>query len=90
MQAGANDASASALVQGLCNGLSEKLDQERKVDLCNALLDICHEHIESQASCKELISGVLNDVACTVALLGSLAPKVKSNDRALKRAKITE
>lgn len=87
---GANDTNASALVEGLRSGLLEKLDQNRKVEFCNALLDICQEHVESHAVCKELVSAVLKDVPVTVALLGALAPKVKSSDRALKRAKTTE
>ncbi|KAH6904492.1 hypothetical protein BKA70DRAFT_1373519 [Coprinopsis sp. MPI-PUGE-AT-0042] len=87
---GANDTIANALVEGLRNGLSEKLDQNRKIEFCSALLDICDEHVEAHAICKELMSSVLKDVPVTVALLGALAPKVKSSDRAPKRAKTTE
>lgn len=47
---GTADVAGSVLVDGLRQGLLEKLDQNRKLELCDALLDVCSDHVESVSS----------------------------------------
>ncbi|EAU87657.2 hypothetical protein CC1G_09118 [Coprinopsis cinerea okayama7 len=81
---------SGVLAAGLLQGLFEKLDQQRKIELCDVLLEICSDHVESHIVCKELLSTVLKDIPVTVALLNSLSPSNKATDRAIKRAKTNE
>jgi U3 small nucleolar RNA-associated protein 10 len=38
---------SGVLAAGLLQGLFEKLDQQRKIELCDVLLEICSDHVES-------------------------------------------
>ncbi|TFK24886.1 hypothetical protein FA15DRAFT_669091 [Coprinopsis marcescibilis] len=90
LPAGSAETPGQVLKENLQQGLFQKLDQNRKIELCGALLDICEEHPESHVVCKEILAGVLQDIPVMVTLLNSLAPINKASDRAVKRAKTAE
>ncbi|KAA1474189.1 hypothetical protein DENSPDRAFT_781033 [Dentipellis sp. KUC8613] len=78
-----------ALLHHLEHGLFSRLSLERKLEICQLLLEISTEDVESQTYCKTALAKILEGVHLLVVLLDSLQPVPKEpTQRATKRAKL--
>ncbi|KAJ7452113.1 hypothetical protein B0H11DRAFT_1742292 [Mycena galericulata] len=79
------------LLQKLEQGLLASLTIDRKVELCNLLLEVGRQgRRHGYLSSKKLLATALHDIPLVVRLLASTRPEVDTSPRPSKRAKITE
>ncbi|KAG6868786.1 hypothetical protein C0993_010713 [Termitomyces sp. T159_Od127] len=72
------------------HGLFSALSGERKISLCNLLLELGTQHADAYAACKQLLAHLIEDVPLIIHILGSLQPTSNANAQpATKRAKTT-
>ncbi|KZT03292.1 uncharacterized protein LAESUDRAFT_744673 [Laetiporus sulphureus 93-53] len=82
-------AARRTLAYQLEHGLFTKLSSERKVDLCDILIDISVNDASAMPDCKQLLSSVLTDVAVISSILVLYRPSVEDvPNRASKRARL--
>ncbi|KAF8626030.1 hypothetical protein AX15_005120 [Amanita polypyramis BW_CC] len=79
------------LSTGLEKGIFADLNQERKISLCELILEIAMQEHEMYGQCKKLLSNLLNDIPLILHLLSLLQPtSVDPGVRASKRPKTTD
>ncbi|KAF8966928.1 armadillo-type protein [Flammula alnicola] len=80
-----------ALVHSIENGLFVYLSQQRRIALCEVLLEVGSQDSSAQSLSRHVLASVLVDVPLIIHLLESLAPAGPlSSPRASKRVKMTE
>ncbi|KAF8154101.1 hypothetical protein B0H34DRAFT_800000 [Crassisporium funariophilum] len=90
-RAGTPSSPQGALARVVEDGLFPPLDQQRKIAVCEELLEIGSGDSSGQSSARNLLSKILVDIPLMVYLLGSLAPAAASaSPRASKRVKTNE
>ncbi|KAG6909155.1 hypothetical protein DXG01_001782 [Tephrocybe rancida] len=86
----ASISSQENIARALEVGLFSALSAERKLSLCNLLLEIGAHDTDAYAACKQLLIRLVEDVPLIVHILGSLQPSSDgSGQPAMKRAKTT-
>ncbi|KAG6866337.1 hypothetical protein C0991_005804 [Blastosporella zonata] len=87
---GAPLSSQTIIAQALEHGLFSALSAERKISLCNLLLELGSLSADVYSVCKQLLVRLVEDVSLIVHILGSLQPTSDGNGQpATKRAKTT-
>ncbi|KAG6836982.1 hypothetical protein H0H93_016935 [Arthromyces matolae] len=87
---GAPLSSQSVIAQALQDGLFSALTMERKISVCNLLLDLGTQNADSYVASKQLLVALVEDVSLIIHILGSLQPTSDTNSQpAIKRAKTT-
>ncbi|KAF7373573.1 U3 small nucleolar RNA-associated protein 10 [Mycena sanguinolenta] len=90
LKPGPISACRTVLLQRLEHGLIASLTIDRKVEVCNLLLDAGTKDADVYLSCKKPLAAVLNDIPLIVRLLIFTRPEVKTSPRASKRPKLSE
>ncbi|KAJ7756261.1 hypothetical protein B0H16DRAFT_696293 [Mycena metata] len=90
LKPGPATACRAVLLQRLEQGLIASLTIDRKVEVCNLLLEAGTKDGDIYLSCKKLLVTVLPDLPLVVRLLASTRPAVDTSPRASKRAKMSE
>ncbi|KJA17838.1 hypothetical protein HYPSUDRAFT_191636 [Hypholoma sublateritium FD-334 SS-4] len=89
--AGAPLPAQQALVHSFENGLFTSLNQQRKITLCELLLEVGAQDSSAQSLSRHVLATILMDVPLIIHLLESLTPaRTTSSPRATKRVKTTE
>ncbi|KAG6888637.1 hypothetical protein C0992_007989 [Termitomyces sp. T32_za158] len=82
--------SRTIIARFLEHGLFSALSMERKICLCNLLLELGTQHADAYAACKELLAHLVEDVPLIIHILGTLQPTSDAIAKpATKRAKTT-
>ncbi|KAG6902641.1 hypothetical protein C0995_013766 [Termitomyces sp. Mi166 len=82
--------SQKIIARFLEHGLFSALSIERKISLCNLLLELGTQHADAYTTCKQLLVHLVEDVPLIIHILGSLQPTSDVNTQpATKRAKTT-
>ncbi|KAJ7630018.1 hypothetical protein DFH06DRAFT_704991 [Mycena polygramma] len=89
-KSGPTTACRAVLLQRLEQGLIASLAIDRKVEVCNLLLNAGTSDGDLYLSSKKLLVTVLHDIPLVVRLLASTKPDANTSPRASKRAKLTE
>ncbi|KAJ7762738.1 hypothetical protein DFH07DRAFT_813302 [Mycena maculata] len=87
---GPTTACRAVLLQKLEQGLMASLIIERKVEVCNLLLDVGTKDADMYLSSKKLLATILHDIPLVVRLLTSTRPEADTSPRASKRAKLSD
>ncbi|KAJ6463475.1 hypothetical protein C8R45DRAFT_840925 [Mycena sanguinolenta] len=90
LKPGPATACRAVLLQRLEHGLIASLTIDRKVEVCNVLLDAGTKDADAYLSSKKPLAAVLNDIPLIVRLLIFTRPEVKTSPRASKRPKLSE
>ncbi|KAG5644278.1 hypothetical protein DXG03_008763 [Asterophora parasitica] len=84
---GAPSTSRAIVSQALGHGLFAVLTLERKISLCDLLLDLGAQNADTYTACKQLLASLVKEVPLIVHILNSLQPSNAGAPRASKRAK---
>ncbi|KAK7055439.1 U3 small nucleolar RNA-associated protein 10 [Favolaschia claudopus] len=90
LEPGPSSVCRTVLLQKLEQGLFAGLNIDRKVQLCNLLLEAGIKDADVYLCSKKLLAMVLHDTALAVRLLLASKPEPNSSPRASKRAKLSE
>ncbi|KAJ7146113.1 hypothetical protein C8R44DRAFT_600928 [Mycena epipterygia] len=90
LKSGPTLACRGVLLQKLEQGLIASLTIDRKVEVCNLLLDIGTKDADMYLASKKLLASVFDDLALVVRLLASTRPEANTSPRASKRAKLSD
>ncbi|KAF8192665.1 hypothetical protein K438DRAFT_2017867 [Mycena galopus ATCC 62051] len=90
LEPGPTTACRAVLLQRLEQGLIASLVIDRKVEVCNLLLDAGTKDADVYLCAKKPLTTVLYDVPLAVRLLASARPEVNTSPRASKRPKLSE
>ncbi|KAJ7079966.1 hypothetical protein B0H15DRAFT_1025307 [Mycena belliarum] len=77
------------LLHSLEHGLFASLTIDRKVEVCNLLLDVGTQDADMYPSSKRLLSTVLHEIPLVTRLLVSTRPDATTSPRASKRARLS-
>ncbi|KAJ6578862.1 hypothetical protein DFH09DRAFT_980162 [Mycena vulgaris] len=80
----------AVLLHSLEHGLIASLTIDRKVEVCNLLLDVGTKDTDMYLSSKKLLSTIFHDIPLVVRLLASTRPEATTSPRASKRAKLSD
>ncbi|KAJ7222324.1 hypothetical protein GGX14DRAFT_663256 [Mycena pura] len=78
------------LIQKLEEGLVASLTIDRKVEVCNLLLDVGTKEADMYLPSKKLLATAFDDIPLVIRLLAATKPDTKASPRASKRAKLAE
>ncbi|KAJ7701560.1 hypothetical protein B0H17DRAFT_1195339 [Mycena rosella] len=78
------------LLHSLEHGLIASLSIDRKVEVCNLLLDVGTQDADMYPSSKRLLSTIFHDIPLVIRLLASTRPEVNTSPRASKRVKLSD
>ncbi|KAJ6554556.1 armadillo-type protein [Mycena capillaripes] len=90
LKPGPTTACRAVLLQRLEQGLIASLTIDRKVEVCNLLLNAGTRDGDVYLSSKKLLATVLHDIPLVVRLLASTRPEADNSPRASKRPKLSE
>ncbi|KAJ7042839.1 hypothetical protein C8F04DRAFT_1251651 [Mycena alexandri] len=90
LKPGPTTACRAVLLQRLEQGLIASLTIDRRVEVCNLLLEAGTEDGDIYLSCKKLLVTVLHDLPLVIRLLATTRPAVDTSPRASKRAKLSD
>ncbi|KAJ7178741.1 armadillo-type protein [Mycena crocata] len=78
------------LLNKMEQGLVAALTIDRKVELCNILLEIGIKDADMNISSKKLLSTMFHDIPLVIRLLALTRPEANTSPRASKRAKLSD
>ncbi|KAJ7740997.1 hypothetical protein B0H14DRAFT_3515417 [Mycena olivaceomarginata] len=90
LQPGSTTAVRTVLLQKLEHGLVASLTLDRKVEVCNLLLDAGTKDADVYLCCKKLLAALLHEIPLIVRLLVATRPEANTSPRASKRPKLSE